>query len=854
MSDLPHAIRPADSPPPALISMVTKVARHLSADSPARLFELAAEELARGLEADQVSLLALDIVKRQITLFAKSGPGAEGIHPPPLGEILEDVSRFWAPSLQQLGANTQIIALERSSYFSIKEGRPQLTLPLRYQERVNGLLVITKTPGAPPFSDAVLDLCLSVASMLATAVEQHRLQQAERQQRRQAEVLRELSRILTMRLQRQEVLDLILDQLGRVLEYDSASIMLLENRQLKLVASRKTQWRFENARHFPFEQLSHLREVIEKRTPVIISDVHSDPRWVQPPGAEHIRSWMGIPLIEKNLVIGLINLDKNQPGFYSQVDANLALTFANQAAMAIENARLYDLERHQAEQLDALRATVADISSELELPRLLEAILQRAADLVQATGGDIGLFHEDRGEIEILVSHNLGKDYTGTRMRIGEGAMGRAIETRQPVIVEDYAIWNNASSQYRECPAHAVLAIPLIFANRIVGAIGLTHSQPEQRFSPFDQHILTLFGQHAAIAIENARLFEEARRAADRRAILHQISQQIVTANLDPEGIYQAIHRAAAQLMPAEAFVITKINETTRMTDAVYLVDRSGRVPPVSVPLDEGLSGMVTSTGKSIYIADLMQDQAGDRYVHFGDAEEVRSVVAVPMYLSGKVVGMISSQCYRPHAYSSDDIALLEMLASYAAIALDNARLLQEIQMLAITDPLTQVANRRQLFELGQREFTRARRFERPLAVIMLDIDHFKLVNDQYGHSTGDRILYELAQLLKQNVREADVVGRYGGEEFCLVLIETNLHTAYEVASRIRSSIHEKCCNREPGLPTITVSMGVAELTAEVNSFTDLLKNADVALYQAKERGRDRVELFHTINMASPNE
>lgn len=830
--------------PAVLLQVLSKVARRQSAEKLANFFQIAADQLVIALQADQVGLFAIDVVKHQVVDFARSGPKADEMAIPSADEIMQTIMQFWTPDHKRLGAATPIIQAEREEYITQAGDHYQLTIPMRILERVNGILIVSTAPDALPPTEEELDTAISIASLLAVTIEQYRLTQAERQQRRQAEVLRELSRILTLRLQKQEVLELILDQLGRVIEYDSASIMLLDGLRLKIVANRKLQKDFGEGDSLALESLPHVREVIDQRKTVIISDVYTDPRWNMMPGTEYIRCWMGIPLIEKNHVIGLLNLDKEQPGFYAQIDANLAITFANQAAMAIENARLYEIERQQAEQLDALRATVADISTELELPRLLKAILQRATSLVRATGGDIGLYDENRDAIHILVSHNMGQDYQNTYMQPGEGAMGRAIQTRQPVLVADYATWENASPQYLNGQYHAALAMPLIFASRTVGAIGLMHSDPTRAFSSFDQHILSLFSQHAAIAIENARLFQEARRATDRRAILHKVSQQIVAANIDPEGIYTAVHQAAAQLMPAEAFVITRVNEANRTTDAVYLIDRSGRVPKMTVPIDEGLSGRVVRSGKPIYLEDLSDREKSGEVVHFGDPEAVRSAIAVPMFLGGRVVGMISSQSYQPRAFTQDDITLLEMLAAYAVVALENTRLLKEIQFMAVTDPLTQISNRRQLFDLGLREFNRSKRFLRSMSLVMLDIDHFKIVNDTYGHSVGDYVLYQLAQVLKRNVRDADIVGRYGGEEFVVILVETNLSTAAEAAERIRTSIHETFHSNDPMLPAITVSMGVAELTEKTPNFSALITNADTALYNAKNNGRDRVELY----------
>jgi diguanylate cyclase (GGDEF)-like protein len=307
---------------------------------------------------------------------------------------------------------------------------------------------------------------------------------------------------------------------------------------------------------------------------------------------------------------------------------------------------------------------------------------------------------------------------------------------------------------------------------------------------------------------------------------------------MQPEEVYAAIHNAAARLMPAEAFVIARFDPVSGESNAVYLVDRGKRFPVSRYTGDLGLFGQVLESDQSICIADLQEDATAD-YEHFGESVSVRSVLAAPMRLRGLVVGMISTQSYRPNSYSEEDCPLLEMLASYAAIALDNAAMFQNMQRLAITDPLTGLFNRRHLFDLGQREFVRARRFNRPLAALMVDIDLFKQINDRYSHSIGDRSLIRLAQVMRRAIREIDIVGRYGGDEFTIILPEAGPQIAMEIAERLHQQVNATFQNSS--LPRLTVSIGVAALTPAHTTFSDLVHTADIALYTAKNAGRDRV-------------
>ncbi len=796
---------------------------------------------AQAIEADRVTLYTFDLVKRKVERVIHGGNQAAA--PDGDGDPWLDSSAAWALEAWRPGRPYREAA-PRSWPGGGLEPTPwtTITAPLIYSERILGILKAANPPERSPFARADEALLTSLANQAAIAVEAARLRQEERGQRKQAETLREVARLLNYSLDQQRVLELILDQLARVVEYDSASIMLLSREQLSIAAHRK--FRSPEQANHPTQlgAYAHIREAIERRRAVIIENTEQDPRWQRIAGAGYIKSWLGVPLIGRDQVIGLLNLDKETPGFYTQADATLASTFASQAAIAIENARLYSAERQRVDQLNALRAIVADISAELELPRLLQSILRRAVAMLNATGGDLGLCAENGVEVTILASYNMGQDYSGVRMAPGEGAMGLAAQTRRPVLVDDYTRWENASLQYKNGIWRSVIAVPFLIGRRVVGVIGIVDVNPERRFDASDQHLLSLFAQHAAIAVENARLFMAARQATERRNILHQVSQDIVSVSLDPEGIYQAIHQAAARLMPAEAFVISKLIESEERVEGLYLIDRTGRVPGTTMPASQGLSGLVLRTGQSLNIHDLAENErVKSLTTHFGDPEDVASILAVPMRLRGKAVGMISAQSYHTDAYTDDDQYLLEMLAAYAAIALENVGLFQHVQQLAITDPLTGLFNRRQLYELGERETLRARRFGRALSALLIDVDRFKRINDQFSHAAGDEVLRRLGRIVRQHVREIDIPGRYGGEELVIVLPEADLGNAREVGERLRDEIQR--CLADGELPCVTVSIGAASLQSETPDFEALVHRADIAMYQAKQKGGNRVEV-----------
>jgi GAF domain-containing protein len=184
---------------------------------------------------------------------------------------------------------------------------------------------------------------------------------------------------------------------------------------------------------------------------------------------------------------------------------------------------------------------MADITTELELPSLLRAIVERAAGLLDATGGELGLYEDASQEVRIVVSHNLGDGFVGTRHALGEGAMGHVAQTGEPLIIEDYRTWEGRAPQYADLCVHASLNAPLAVGRRLVGVISIATADPARQFGPADLHLLNLFAQQASIAIENARLFGEAERCAAEMAVLTEVGKAL-SSTLRVDEVLQLIY------------------------------------------------------------------------------------------------------------------------------------------------------------------------------------------------------------------------------------------------------------------------------------------------------------------------
>jgi diguanylate cyclase (GGDEF)-like protein len=584
---------------------------------------------------------------------------------------------------------------------------------------------------------------------------------------------------------------------------------------------------------------------------LIVEDVFYSPHISQRIAALFpARSLMGLPLIADGRKLGAALIAYNHLHSFTPQEIALAEEVRTQISLAMTKIRLLDLERRRADELEALQATVTGISSERDLPSLLQAILERAASLLRATGGDLVLYDPVTNDIEIVVCHNMGKDYTGMRMAYGEGALGHAVELCQPVVIDDYQKWDGRSELFAEIPYHAVLAVPLLVRGRILGALGVVDRNPRRKFTQEDQRLLYLFSQQAATAMENARLYTDEKRSASELGLLFESSTAMVKT-LDLHEIYNiATDRLARAGGATSARILSCDLENGQATVlAEYASTNAGQkehISDVGITYDLGefpqrLASLRAGRPLSLRISspDL---GAGDRreLTEYG----IKSALNLPMLASDRVISYAEIwDSQRERVWTEEEIQFYQTLANQVALVIENARLYNQMQHLAVTDTLTGVYNRRGLLENGQPEINRSMRNARLLAVIMLDIDNFKQVNDNYSHTAGDQVLQALALLCQENLREADIIGRYGGEEFAILLTETDEDGAYPVAQRLRQSVAETPITTQHGEVSITVSVGIACNLGDNSNLAVLLDMADTAMYEAKRAGRNLVRL-----------
>ncbi|MBI3176541.1 MAG: GAF domain-containing protein, partial [Chloroflexi bacterium] len=400
------------------------------------LIERATQVIGDTLYPDNFGVLLVDEARQalrahpsyQIRAADRSGgvlPLGTGVS----GQVVRTGKPVYAPDVSRAPEYFAADALTRS----------ELCVPLVIGGQVVGV-VNAESAQAAAFNSADRQLLVTLSRQLSTAMAKLRLLAAERSAREQAEALREVAMTLNASLDRGQLLDIILETLARVVNYDSASLMLISGDALQFVAHRGFQTETQFFDTLPLASLQHVQDVLTKSRAVIIADTAADPGWRPVAEADYIRCWLGVPLVVKGRVIGLLNLDKNEPRYYTHDDARLASAFASQAALAIENARLFDETRRSADEMkvvsDVLRALNA-------APDVTEAFADIAAGIKQLTGCErvsVALFDERNENFTVTALDQPRRELdVGTRMPVSATAAAGDVAAGRPHLTPDLA-------------------------------------------------------------------------------------------------------------------------------------------------------------------------------------------------------------------------------------------------------------------------------------------------------------------------------------------------------------------------------------------------------------------------------
>lgn len=548
-------------------------------------------------------------------------------------------------------------------------------------------------------------------------------------------------------------------------------------------------------------------QIIETRLPVLVNAYLHDERALAELTAQDIRAVIGVPIAADEQPVGVLavyRIGRDDP--FTVHDLNILTVVGRQVGLTIERIRRYQTAVQEAERRVALFYASQQIGATLDLPNLYRTIHQSVTSLIPCDSFALMLIDPVSNRLDIVYHASASPD---TAEHARDEAVAHVIASGQSLCVTG----NDQDTR---------LLIVMRRGGQTFGVMS-ARTCASYIYSATDLEMLDQLATTAAIAIENARLFEAARREADMRTRLYEASQRL-GALLDLSQIYDELYRATMSLVFCDGFLVALKTDEQASPSVIYCVGRA----------------------YSKACADLAHRAIASKTSLRCDNDACGgSVLVAVMRRGGCVTGAILVRAPQPYTYTDADCSALELLGATAVIALDNARLFADAQRHATIDELTGVWNRRSFFENARREFQRSQRTLRPLTVLMFDVDHFKLVNDTYGHTAGDQVLRGVAERCRSQLRVIDIIGRYGGEEFAVALPETDIEAAEQIAERLRATVENTSFVTAQGSIALTISVGVAVYEPDDQTTLDaVIDRADRALYLAKRSGRNCVRVW----------
>jgi len=558
-------------------------------------------------------------------------------------------------------------------------------IPLRAHEASIGVLGLYDNRRRR-FSEEKLSSLTKLGNLVTLAIEKNRLFEESERRRREAEELGRISRTLTESLDVSAVGERIVESVLPLFAAQGAVVWLIEpdSSMAVLASTGPAEDVLARGHVFPAGVGVPAKIVVEGR-PVWFSDVLSEADILIPDDVRRrladseTTAVLAVPLRVKGRTIGALVIRDRTGRVFSKDEVALLEAFASQGALALENARLYEVERTRQEQLDAVRKIGQEVSTELELEPLLHLIVRRAVEL---TGRNSGIVYTLEDQVVVPRAWwNLGPWLSEVRFPLGQGIPGIVAQTGQAMIVNDYLHSPYVHASFKEhSTVTALLAMPLISKGKVVGVITINNGQTNRSFSEADLAILSLFAPQAASAIENARLFKETERHLQQTAGLLSVTQTL-SGSLDSQEIARRTARQLSRLLEADTSIFFEIDEASEVAPvAGYHVPQELRDPTYRMSLTDLPPSLLEagSTGMPVACSNVATDPRFDHPVIRSMPIHPRSLLYVPLQSKGRFLGAFVSYWWdEAHLFIEEELELAAGIASQTALALENARLFE---------------------------------------------------------------------------------------------------------------------------------------------------------------------------------
>jgi diguanylate cyclase (GGDEF)-like protein/putative nucleotidyltransferase with HDIG domain len=559
--------------------------------------------------------------------------------------------------------------------------------------------------------------------------------------------------------------------------------------------------------------------------------------------SEGLRTLLIVGLQVREKTYGVLILGFRRPRTFESRELRVVLAIGNQVSVAIENWTLNQAAKRHEEELKILHRVGEGLRSTIDMDAQINLLRQELKGVLGTT--NFGLALQDTAEVpmEVVVPFENGGPQ-GTLKGGPAGSLALYVQqTRRPLLVASDVpgMVQRLGLGPMNPRVKTWCGVPLRFSDGSMGVLGLADMECEHSINKSQFELVQMLAQEAAVSVENARLFKREQRRASHLALLNELGRK-ASSVLDPRELLPTICRQVRTAFGYDMARIEMLDPTREElvveAEAGYGGDLMGR----RIRMGEGLAGAAAESGEPVLANSVVKEP---RYiaVHPG----TRSALSLPLKYREDLMGVLSLESREAYAFSSQDVLTLRTLADQLAIALHNARAYQSALEQAITDGLTGLKTHRYFMEALDREWRRSTRSGHMFSLIMMDLDGFKLVNDRHGHLEGDKVLTAVATLLNDQVRQSNVVARYGGDEFAIMLPETRTEQAEVLAERLRA-----CIARDHYLAAhgVTASFGIATFPVHGPTQEEILRVADTGMYLAKHHEGNRVKVA-SLNIQS---
>lgn len=707
-------------------------------------------------------------------------------------------------------------------------------VPIRVHDDIYGVLSVAVSVDSR-LTGEELEVLEQIAAALGTGIEQSR---RRNKQLHKVEYLTQLHGILERirdHIDARDSASDVLHDVAEVFGYGQVLLGSVVGHDLHLFDSYRNAFMSQSPAGILPVSRGVAGRVARSGRPQIVADVSADEDYL--PLREQTASLICAPLWDIDEVIGVLRVESDLPDGLSERDVEIVNILADRFGLVMANRRRLQALERRAEQLRILERVTATIGRMIPTRASIADVVGELRE-TWAHVSTIGLIENGR-----LMFHGLDQGlpvpapvWLREGLPLDKGVTGRVVRTGVAEFVREVS----ADPDYLDCGANSEyeIAIPIKVERRVIGVLNV-EAPKDYPLDDEDFETLTIIANHLGIALANYDVFSNEQNTRKALEAVQRVST-IVAGTLDPEEALRLIAETLAAVLNYPVVAVELIDD-----DHLRLAASFGFAPGAydRQSIEVGVAGRVATSGDVLFLADISSEPMARRL-----RDDVNSAIYVPIHTGDTLSGVLTVQGTDERGLTEWDVNLLQTFAENAGVLLDNARVYDEMRRTAAMDSITGVPNHRHFQQRLKQDIERARTTDTDLSLLVIDIDTFKEINDRFGHMEGDRILSEIAKRLQGQLRSPDLLARYAGDEFVVILPDVTRRVSLEIAARLLRAVRSRPFELSKGdTAVVTLSIGAATFPEDATTDEELIGAADTAMYLAKGYGRDAVCHFRDI-------